>query len=159
MVEEAWLQCQPWSRLRGSCSTSPFRLRHKMGKCVIVFGVSTAPDSVCFVCSVPSRRRCGVWASSRAPGGCPGASVSVVGVLHGSLSRPRWVLCRCVYGWCLGGTGFGVSCCLDACAAAWLGFAVCGSCSVVDLRWWAGVYRVCVLWWFPALVPACFLPS
>ena len=31
------------------------------------------------------------------------------------------------------------------------GIAVCGSCSVVGLRWWAGV--CCVrLWWFPALV-------
>ena len=34
------------------------------------------------------------------------------------------------------------------------GIAVCGSCSVVGLRWWAGVCCVC-LWWFPALVSAC----
>ena len=34
------------------------------------------------------------------------------------------------------------------------GIAVCGSCSVVGLRWLAGVCCVC-LWWVPPLVPAC----
>ena len=48
------------------------------------------------------------WASSRAPGGCPSASVSVVCALRESLSRPRWVPCPCVCVWCLGGTGYGV---------------------------------------------------
>ena len=35
------------------------------------------------------------------------------------------------------------------------GFAGCGSCNAVGLRWWAGVCCVC-LWSFPDLVPACF---
>ena len=30
-----------------------------------------------------------------------------------------------------------------------------GSCSLVDLRWWAGFYRACVPWRYPALVPGC----
>ena len=34
------------------------------------------------------------------------------------------------------------------------GITFYGSCSVVGLRWWAGVYCVC-LWCFPSLVPAC----
>ena len=32
----------------------------------------------------------------------------------------------------------------DTCTAAWLGVAVCGSCSVVGLCWWACVSCVCV---------------
>ena len=88
----------------------PLRVDMYVRVCVIVFGIWTVSDAVCFVCSVPARRRCCVWASSRAPGGCPGASVSVVCALRGSLSGPRWVPCRCVCGWCLGGTGCGVMC-------------------------------------------------
>ena len=47
--------------------------------------------------------------------GCPGASVSVVCALCGSLSRPRRVQCWRVCDWCLGGTGCGVICvvCVD----------------------------------------------
>ena len=37
-----------------------------------------------------------------------GASVSVVCALYGSISRPQWELCPCV--WCLGGTEGGVMC-------------------------------------------------
>ena len=66
--------------------------------------------SFCFLCSVPVRQCCCVWASLRVPGGFPGASVSVVCALRGSLSRPRWVPCRRVCGWCLVGTGCGVRC-------------------------------------------------
>ena len=61
--------------------------------CVIGFGVWTVSDSVRFACYGPARRRCRVWASSRVPGGCAGASVSVVCALRGSLSRQRWVPC------------------------------------------------------------------
>ena len=82
-------------------TATPFRLRRN---CIHLQYTS---DSVRFVFPVPARRRCCVWASSRAPGGCPGASVSVVCALRGSLSGPRWVPCRCVCGWCLGGTGCG----------------------------------------------------
>ena len=51
-------------------------------------------ESVRFVCYCPARWRVG--ASSGAPGGCPGASVSVVCALRGSLSCPWWVLRPCV---------------------------------------------------------------
>ena len=66
----------------------------------------SAARAVWLVCYSPARRRCCFWASSRASGSCPGASVSVVCALRGSLSRPRWEPCPCV--WCLGGTGGGV---------------------------------------------------
>ena len=131
----------------------PVRVDMYVRVCVIVFGVWTVSDSVCFVCYVPARWRCRVWASSRALGGCPGTSVSVVCALLGSLSRPWLVPCPCVCAWCLSGTACGVMCMW---CVGWMpvqrpgwGVAVCGSCSVVGLRWWTGVCCVC-LWLFPA---------
>ena len=93
-------------------------------------------------------------------GGYPGASVSVVCALRGSLSRPRMVPCCCVCGWCLGGTGCGVMRLwspvqMHVQRPGW-GIAVCCPCSVVGLRWWAGVYRARVcLRWFLAVVSDC----
>ena len=49
-------------------------------------------------------------------------------------------------------TQFAFPCsCLAVCDEAIHNSAVCGSCCVVGLRWWALIVRVC-LWWFPALV-------
>ena len=123
--------------------TRPVQVDMYVRVCVIGFGVSTVSDSVRFVCYGPARRRCHVWASLQALGGCLGASVSVVYALRGSLSRPRWVPRPCVW-WHRLRCDVSVVCWLDAYTAAWLGIAVCGSCSHVGLRWWAGVCRVCV---------------
>ena len=43
-----------------------------------------------------------VFGCAPAPGGCPGASVSVIFAQGRSLSRPRCVLCCRVCDWCLG---------------------------------------------------------
>ena len=71
----------------------------------LLFYTRGISDAVRFVCFDTARRRCGVWVSFRAPWGYPGALISVVRTLRGSLSRPRWVPCPRVCAWCLGGPG------------------------------------------------------
>ena len=60
----------------------------------------------------------------------------------------RWVPCCFILAWCLGGTGCGVMRVwspgeMHVQRPGW-GVAICGSCSVVGLRWWADAYRACV---------------
>ena len=92
-----------------------------------------------FVCYAPAHWRCSVWTRFRAPGGCPGASISVVCALGGFLLRPRWVPCWIVCAWCLHGTGCGVMhvWCLGKMHVSHPGWGVIfgGSCCVVSLRW------------------------
>ena len=113
--------------------------------------------SFCFLCSVPVRQCCCVWASLRVPGGFPGASVSVVCALRGSLSRPRWVPCCCICGWCLGSTGCGVMCVMVRCMCSGLAGGLPFVARVGLLACVGGLaFIVCLcLWWFPTPVPAC----
>ena len=111
-----------FSRLPGLCSSAggssllrtarpvPVDTHVCVCMCVIKFGAWTVSVSVCLVCYGLVCRRCRVWASSRAPGGCPGVSVSVVCALRGSLSRSRWEPGPCVCVWCLGGRDVLVGC-------------------------------------------------
>ena len=65
-----------------------------------MFWVWNISDSDRFVCSVPACRRCGVWAGLRAPGVCPGSSVSVVVcALRGPVAPAVGVALPCLLPW------------------------------------------------------------